>query len=495
MLRPRHHKHKKREGGQALPLFALMVFVILGFCAMSIDVGRYVWARTSMQAGVDAAALAAAGEMPDWAGAQTKAAEYWTDNSGFIQSQGTNVSFAVTQVPGNKRIRVEGNADVSTWFARFFGVDKWHVSASGDAESQVLDIAVVLDVSGSMCYDAPGVTHTESSESTLMSPGNYSPASNRPVIVDGSWTGVSDVTPNPIPSGGGATITIKLNTVSGFAVGDRIAIHTGLNGTGSYEIFKIRTSGINTTNKTLYLDRAQTNNWTNTATTNLSHPIGAEIWRNRTGCSSAARNTTPGNYQLYPFDGTVDNAQYFTTLFNSSYDKIGLATYSTTASTVTSLSSNLSGVSSTIGGLAAPSGSTNIAHGIATGKKILDGTGKRANAVRVLVLLTDGIPNYYCTNSSAYTSSSSCSTGSSATSPTSCSPATTAMTHAWAQATAAKNADITVYVIGLGDGVLDCVLQQIADNGGGLYYKAPTPAELDEAFDAIAAQTHIALVK
>lgn len=495
MHRPRLHMHTKQEGGQALPLFALMVFVILGFCAMSIDVGRYVWARTSMQAGVDAAALAAAGEMPDWAGAQTKAAEYWTDNSGFIQSQGTNVTFAVTQVPGNKRIRVEGNADVSTWFARFFGVNQWHVSASGDAESQVLDIAMVLDVSGSMCYDPPGVTHTESSESTLMSPGNYSPASNRPVIVDGNWTGVSDVTPNPIAAGGGGTITIKLNTVSGFSTGERIAIHTALNGTGTYEIFSINSSGINTTNKTLTLSRSQTNNWTSTATSRIAHPIGAEIWRNRTGCSSAARNTTPGNYQLYPFDGTIDNAQYFTTLFNSSYDKIGLATYSTTASTITGLSSSLSGVSSTIGGLAAPNGSTNIAHGIATGKKILDGTGKRANAVRVLVLLTDGIPNYYCTNSSAYTSSSSCSTGSSATSPTSCSPATTAMTHAWNQATAAKNADITVYVIGLGDGVLDCVLQQIADNGGGLYYKAPTPAQLDEAFDAIAEQTHIALVK
>lgn len=484
-----------QEAGQALPLFGLMIMVIIGFCAMSIDVGRYVWARTSMQAGVDAAALAAAGEMPDWPGAQAKAAEYWTDNSGFIQSQGTNVTFAVSQVPGNKRIRVEGNADVNTWFAKFFGVPKWHVSASGDAESQVLDIAVVLDVSGSMCYDPPGVIHTESSENTLMSPGNYSPASNRPVIVDGNWTGTSDSTPNPIPSGGGSTITIKLNTVSGFSVGERIAIHTGLNGTGSYEIFKIRSSGINTTNKTLYLDRAQTNNWTNTATTNLSHPVGAEIWRNRTGCNNAARNTTPGNYLIYPFDDVVDDAQYFTTLFNPSYDKLGLATYSTTGTINQSLTSSLSGVSSTIGGLAAPTGSTNIAHGIAKGKQILDGTGKRANAVRVIVLLTDGIPNYYCTNSSAYTSGSSCSTGSSATSPTSCSPPTRAMTEAWDQATAAKNADITVYVIGLGDGVLDCVLQQIADNGGGLYYKAPTTAQLNAAFQAIAEQTHIALVK
>ena len=50
----------KDQAGQALPLFGIMVFVLLGFVAMSIDVGRYVWARTSMQAGVDAAAIAAA---------------------------------------------------------------------------------------------------------------------------------------------------------------------------------------------------------------------------------------------------------------------------------------------------------------------------------------------------------------------------------------------------------------------------------------------------
>ncbi len=52
-----------------MPLFGLMVFVLLGFCALSIDAGRYVWARTSMQASVDSAAIAAAQDMPDWVGA------------------------------------------------------------------------------------------------------------------------------------------------------------------------------------------------------------------------------------------------------------------------------------------------------------------------------------------------------------------------------------------------------------------------------------------
>ena len=486
---------RNNEKAQALPLFGLMIFVLLGFVAMSIDVGRYVWARTSMQAGVDAAALAAAQSMPIQANADAKATEYWLDNSGFIQSQGTNVQFTVSYPPGNKAIKIEGAADIPTWFAKFFGVNSWHVSAEGQAESQVLDIAVVLDISGSMCYDPP-IIHTESSESNLTGPGHFSPASARPVIQDGNYTGSGDSSNDPMPSGGGNTITIKLNSgasMSQFSTNDRIVIHSGLNGSGTYEIFKI--TSVSSANHTLTLSRSQTNSFTSQPTSKISHPVGAEIWQTwSNNCANAVRNSS-APYGAEPFDGTIASAEYFTTLFNPSYDKIGIATYSTTATNVQSLSSNLTSVKNQIHNINPPSGSTNIAHGLATGQKILDGTGKRANAVRVIVLLTDGIPNYYCTNSSAYTGGSSCSTGSSATSPTSCSPPTTAMQHAWDRATAAQAADTIVFVIGLGDGVLDCVLQKIADNGGGMYYKAPTPAQLDAAFQAIAEQTHIALVK
>ena len=43
--------------------------------------------------------------------------------------------------------------------------------------------------------------------------------------------------------------------------------------------------------------------------------------------------------------------------------------------------------------------------------------------------------------------------------------------------------------------MLDCILTDIATAGGGAYYKAPSPADLDDAFKAIAERTHIALVK
>ncbi|MGD9935043.1 MAG: hypothetical protein AB7T37_15210, partial [Dehalococcoidia bacterium] len=106
------------------------------------------------------------------------------------------------------------------------------------------------------------------------------------------------------------------------------------------------------------------------------------------------------------------------------------------------------------------------------------------------VVLSDGVPNVYCTN--GY-DSSSCSTGSSST-PAACpATSTTAISRASQQAAIAKAGDVIVFTIGLGDGVLDCVLQDIAAAGGGEYFKAPTTADLDEAFEAIAKKTHIAL--
>jgi hypothetical protein len=135
---------------------------------------------------------------------------------------------------------------------------------------------------------------------------------------------------------------------------------------------------------------------------------------------------------------------------------------------------------------------------MAVGRQILDGAGKRANAVRVLVLLTDGVPNEYCGsatyNPSSY-NSTSCSAGGSTT-PTSCpATSTTAIAHAQQEVIRAHAENIIVFTIGLGNGVLDCVLDDLATKGGGTYYRAPTTAELNGAFQAIAEQTHIALVK
>lgn len=524
----RSHPRSKRsnEAGQALPLLGLFFMVLVGFTALSIDVGRYVWARTSMQAGVDAAALAAAQSMPSQTAAEAKAAEYWLDNSGFIQSQGQNVSFEVTYPDGNKAIAVRGEADIPTWFAKFFGVPKWHVWAEGEAESQVLDIAVVLDISGSMCKHPtlPSFPEVESGNA-LLSPGQMNPAGGFafPKLA------------SAISSGTGSSITITLNDVRVFTSTNASNNRTNFGGSSSsgnqwnsttpywqrtfnsggtvragiigianasgtaYELFKI--TAVNVGANTLTVTRAQQNVNLGVWTSQMAHPAGAEIWANRyTGPNGSAYCDAVSKYKASatvdgphePFDSAINSAKYFVSLFNQSYDKIGLATFSTDGAINQNLSSSWGTLNSAMNNIFYPNGSTNIAHGIGRGRAILDGTGKRANAVRVMVVLTDGIPNNYCTN--GY-DSSSCSNGTTSD-PTSCpAPSNASISAAINQAAVAKAADITVYTIGLGGGVLDCILEDIAAAGGGEYYKAPTPEQLDEAFQAIAERTHIALVR
>src|SRR6185312_14354208 len=153
MLRMLSRIMKGHEGGQALLLFAAGLVAFLGLVGMSVDVGRFVWARTSIQAGVDAAALAAAQSMPSTSDATAKAIDYYSKNNGSLKSADPNVDskFEVTFPPGNKALAVHASANIPTYFLRIFGLDHWTVSADGSAASQVLDIAVVLDISGSMC--------------------------------------------------------------------------------------------------------------------------------------------------------------------------------------------------------------------------------------------------------------------------------------------------------------------------------------------------------
>ncbi len=500
------------ERGQALPLFALFLLVMLGFVAMSIDVGRYVWARTQMQAAVDAAALAAAQSMPSQSDAASKATEYWLDNSGFIRNQGTNVQFAVTYPEGNKAVRVEASADIPTWFARIFGIDHWTVSASGDAESQVLDIVVVFDISGSMCFDS--FRQVENSGSFMMSPGRLTPAGGFQF-------------PRLAANINATQTTIPLNDVRIFASTNastnRSNFGTTFNTTTPYwqvsqgsnptavptsanlrpgiimidnELMRI--TGVNTTNNTLTVIRGYRNEATNTDTVATSHAANAEVWANRTGYSSTGdycqlasyyTPTTTQNGPHQPFDAAIDAAKYFTTLFDSQYDKIGSVRYSTRAAISQSLTADFGLVRSSLDAVLWPAGSTNIPHGLAVGRQVLDGPGKRANAVRVLVLLTDGIANTYCGsatyNPSNY-NSTSCTTGSGVTQ---------AEEHARQEAQRARNGDILIFTIGLGNDLNTAFLQDIANIGGGHFYHAPTTAQLDEAFQAVAEQTHIALVR
>ncbi len=435
-----------KEGGQALPLFALMIFVLLGFVAMSIDVGRYVWARTSIQAGVDASALAAAQSLPDWSDAQTTGAAYWVDNSGFIQSQGTNVQFSIQPQAGNKALTVEASADIPTWFAKFFGVPEWHVSADGDAESIVIDAMLVLDRSGSMCWDSHGPN------------GNYTGQVKLASSVNSTATTFSWTKNNPTQPGNMAPKPLT----SYFYVG---------------QVFKldsewIRVDSINNGANTTTVTRHRN------SSTAASHNSG----RRPTGDTCQAAG--PGPY--YPWEYVKTGAEVFVDTFNPAYDKIGYVQFSTKGHEEFGLSSSLAALNTAITNSPDPTASgssdalTNIAHGTYMGIRELLDNG-RTNAKWVIVLLSDGVANRYCSPDETTT----CSSVQTNTA--------NAKTHAKAMADLASTHGITIYTIGYGNDSDDDLMQYMADATGGKFFKAPSEADLNDAFLAISKLTQIRL--
>jgi hypothetical protein len=156
----------RREGGQALVMVVLFLFVLLGMAAMVIDVGYAFYAQRALQAQVDAAALAGAQELPDPSRAEAIAYEY-SGQAGAKNERGNvrDVTVEVrtrclTKIPGCDPVNavvVEERATVKTLFAGVLGIDTFDIKARSTACSpcgiRPLDVMLVLDRTGSMCQD------------------------------------------------------------------------------------------------------------------------------------------------------------------------------------------------------------------------------------------------------------------------------------------------------------------------------------------------------
>jgi hypothetical protein len=147
-------------------MVVLFLFVLLGMAAMVIDVGYAFYAQRSLQAQVDAAALAGAQELPDPSRAEAVAYEYSGRAGGRNeQSNVRNVTVEVrtrclTRVPGCDPVNavvVTEEATINTLFAGVLGIDTFNVKAKSTACSpcgvKPLDVMLVLDRTGSMCQD------------------------------------------------------------------------------------------------------------------------------------------------------------------------------------------------------------------------------------------------------------------------------------------------------------------------------------------------------
>ena len=438
------------ENGQALVLMAAGLVMFLGLVAFSIDVGRYVWARTQMQSAVDAAALAAAQSLPSTTLAAQYANTYWADNSGFIQSQGQNVVFDFEVLPGAKVIRVEAEADIPTWFARIFGIDSWHVTADGEAESVSVDAMLVLDRSGSMCWDSHGpngyyVSQVRLSNSINSSQTSFQVTKNSGSVLLSDYVYVGQV--------------------------------FRLESSNSSEWLEI--TGLTEPN-TVYANRNVPRPSNGNQYDADSHNAGRRI--RGSNCLEA------GVGPYYPWAYVKDGGHTFVNQMDSAWDQVGYVHFASRASQEYPLTGSFTNLHAAITASEDPTEgvygqSTNIAHGFYLGNQELVDNG-RNNALWVVVLLSDGVANRYC---SPTTFTPTCTNNYSSSS--------TAYSRTIEQANYATSHYITVYTISYGNNADEDLMQEVADITGGIFYKAPTEAELQAAFISIAADTHIRLSK
>jgi Flp pilus assembly protein TadG len=173
--RPRSAAHRlaSEESGQIMMLTGLLLVIMLAAVALVIDIGHAQLVQRQLQAGVDAAALAGAQDLPIKADAEATANEFsptpGSKNAvNTVDNATTTVDVrCITTIPGcntrygtSNAVSVSASAKVPTFFGRIVGVDSLTVRARATAcypcAVRPLDIMLVLDRTGSMCNGGTG---------------------------------------------------------------------------------------------------------------------------------------------------------------------------------------------------------------------------------------------------------------------------------------------------------------------------------------------------
>ena len=161
------------ESGQVLLLTGALMAIFLVVVALVVDIGHTRLVQRQLQAGVDAAALAGAQDLPDGTVARTTAEQYsptpGSKNAVNTVDNATTSALVrcIPSIPGcNTRyatanaITVTSTSTVPTFFARIIGISSLTVTAKATAcfpcSVRPLDIMLILDRTGSMCAGTPG---------------------------------------------------------------------------------------------------------------------------------------------------------------------------------------------------------------------------------------------------------------------------------------------------------------------------------------------------
>ena len=175
---------------------------------------------------------------------------------------------------------------------------------------------------------------------------------------------------------------------------------------------------------------------------------------------SGSMDDDPGDE---PISTAKQAAKTFIDFLDPASDQVGLVSYADTATLNEQLQTTFNDVKTAIDGLTA-SGATNIGDGIAKGNDELSSVRARANSTKIMILLTDGIPNR----------------------PGSGDNNATALALIDTEVAEAVSKGFIIFTIGLGSSLNEPLLQDIADDTGGEYFNSPTANELEAIYEEIA---------
>lgn len=162
---------RRRRRASIVVLAALFLVAFLGMAAFAVDVGYIMVVKTQLQVAVDSAAMAATASMSgtadDVRNAAKQFAGYHTAGGKAVALTDAEIEFgtwdvgAATFTPSDEfgnAVRVTAHRNNSTggnnlWFGRIFGQTNFSTQASAIAMGNPRDIALVVDMSGSMNDD------------------------------------------------------------------------------------------------------------------------------------------------------------------------------------------------------------------------------------------------------------------------------------------------------------------------------------------------------
>ena len=188
-------KRFSNDRGQSMVLTLVFLTVLIAIAGAVVDVGAWYRAHRTMQATADAAALAAAQELPEFPGdAQAQALDYANNrNQGGVTAG--DIEISATTVP-NDTVKVTARTVAPGVFTRLMGLDSVTARASAKARSGTLGSArwaapigvderhPLLQCAPLPCFDDP----------TKLELDKVGPGSFRIINIDGSQGGQSSAT-------------------------------------------------------------------------------------------------------------------------------------------------------------------------------------------------------------------------------------------------------------------------------------------------------------